>query len=371
MKGTIQSHVSSGFLLLPLISSYLCKEFLRFFFLCLALFLGISLLVDLFDRLDDFIKYGASVSTAARYLLFKAPILVTQAAPAAALTASLLSLGILSRHRELLALKSCGISPWQITCPLLLLAGILSAGVWAWNESVVPYAFHKSRQINNVEIKKKTPKVLFHAKGFWYHGENAFYHIDHFDSRRNILFGLTIYTLDANFQVQSLIEVAQAQWQAGQWQLENIQEKPLSQGNSYPASPAIRTWLQETPEDFALVDMEAEEFSSRQLREYIANLQRKGLDTTEYQVDSQLKGAIPIATLVMTLLGIALAVPGARQFGLSTTIGLALIAGFGYWVLLALTISLGHSGALSPVPAAWSANSATCLLGMFFLLGVD
>lgn len=363
--------MSSAFLPLPLISSYLCREFLRFFFLCLALFLGISLLVDLFDRLDDFIKYGASVSAVVRYLLFKAPLLVTQAAPAAALTASLLSLGILSRHRELLALKACGISPWQIACPLLLVAGLLSASVWAWNETIVPYAFHKSRHINTVEIKKRTPKVLFHERGFWYHGENAFYHIDHFDSRRNILFGLTIYTLDTDFHVQSLIEVAQAHWQEGQWHLESMQEKPLSQAPPPRSSQDVRTWLRETPEDFALVDMEAEEFSSRQLREQIANLQRKGLDTTEYQVDLQLKGSVPIATLVMTLLGIALAVPGAKQFVLSTTVGLALIAGFGYWVLLALTISLGHSGALSPVPAAWSANSATCLLGMFFLLGVD
>ncbi|MGH7962260.1 MAG: LPS export ABC transporter permease LptG [Candidatus Binatia bacterium] len=362
----------SSFFPFPLISSYLCREFLRFFFLCLALFFGISLLVDLFDRLDDFIKYGASISAAMRYLVFKAPLLVTQAAPAAALAASLLSLGLLARHRELLALKACGISSWQIAWPLLLVAGLLSAGVWAWNETVVPYAFHQSRHINTVEIKKRTPKVLFHARGFWYHGENAFYHIDHFDSRRNILFGLTIYTLDRDFHVQSLIEVAQAHWQAGQWQLENIQEKPLSQENSHPpAAQEGRTWLRETPEDFALVDMEAEEFSSRQLRAQVANLQRKGLDTTEYQVDLQLKGAVPIATLVMTLLGIALALPGAKQFALSTTIGLALLTGFGYWVLLALTMSLGHSGALSPIPAAWSANSAAFLLGMFFLLGVD
>jgi len=336
------------------------------------LFLGLSFLVDFFDRLDDFIKYAAPVSTVLRYFLFKAPLFITQAAPAAALTGALLSLGLLARHRELLALKTCGVSSWQIARPLLLSAGILSIGTLAWNEVVVPYCFHQSRYINTVEIKKKTFHGLFHERGFWYHGEHAFYHIDHFDSHKNILFGLTIYTLDSHFQVRSLVEISQASWKEGQWHFENVQEKSLSPEETTPPVPRVGyNWLQETPEDFALVDIEAEEFSFQQLRAHIANLQRKGLDATEYQVDLQLKGAIPVALLAMTLLGLSLTIPGSGQFPLATALGLALIGGFGYWIILALTVSLGHSGVLSPFLAAWSANGVTCLLGTFLLLGVD
>jgi lipopolysaccharide export system permease protein len=355
---------------LPLISAYLRREFLRFFFLCLSLFLGIALLVDFFDRLNGFIKYAAPVSAIVRYFAFKAPLLITQAAPAAALTGSLLSLGLLSRHREILALKACGISPWQIARPLLLSASILSAGVWMWNEVVVPYAFHKSRYINTVEIKKKPFKGLFDERGFWYHGKGVFYHIEHFDSRANVLVGLTIYTLDERFRVHSLIEATRAYWQEGEWRCENSREQPLT-AESHLSSRSCETWLQETPEDFALVDMEAEEFASQQLRNYIANLQRKGIDTTAYQVDLYLKGAVPVAVLVMALLGVALAVPGARQLALPTALGLALITGFGYWVFLALTVSLGHSGVFPPFFAAWLANGAGLLLGVFFFLGVD
>jgi lipopolysaccharide export system permease protein len=358
---------------LSIISRYLRREFLRFFFLCLILFLGISLLIDFFDRLDEFIKYAAPASTVLRYLVFKAPLFITQSAPAAALTGSLLSLGLLARHRELLALKTCGISPWQMARPLLLSAVVLSVAVLAWNEFVVPYSFHKSRYINTVEIKQKVFRGLFHERGFWYHGENVFYHIDRFDSHKNMLFGLTIYRLDQNFQVRSLVEISQAYWQEGQWHFDNVQEKSLSpeQHDLSSADYTEGNWLQETPEDFTLVDMEAEEFSFQQLRTHIANLQRKGLDTTEYQVDLQLKGAVPAATLVMTLLGIALAIPGAKQFTLPTALGFALGGGFGYWLILALTVSLGHSGVLSPLPATWSANCATLLLGVFLLLGID
>jgi lipopolysaccharide export system permease protein len=334
--------------------------------------LSLSILVDFFDRLDDFIKYAAPISAVIRYFLFKAPLLLTQAAPAAALTSSFLSLGLLARHKELLALKTCGVSTWQIARPLLIAGLLLSIGTLVWNESVVPVAYHKSRRINTLEIKKKTFHGLFHERGFWYHGENAFYHIDHFDSRKNILFGLRIYLLDKNFQVRSLVEIPQASWQDGRWHFESTQEKSLSPEETVlPFPQASGQWLQETPEDFALVDMEAEEFSFQQLRTHIADLQRKGLDTIEYQVDLQLKGAIPFTILAMTLLGLALTIPGARQLTFPTAIGFALMGGFGYWIILALTVSLGHSGVLSPFLAAWLANGVTCLLGVFLLLGVD
>jgi len=223
-----------------------------------------------------------------------------------------------------------------------------------------------------VEIKKKTFHGLFHERGFWYHGEHAFYHIDHFDSQKNILFGLTIYRLDSDFQVRSLIEISQASWQDGQWHFENVQEKSLSPEKNAPFAQDVDwTWLKETPEDFTLVDIEAEEFSFQQLRAHIANLQRKGLDATEYQVDLQLKGAVPVAILAMTLFGLSLTIPGSGQFPLATALGFALMGGFGYWIILALTVSLGHSGVLSPFLAAWSANVITCLLGVFLLLGVD
>ena len=354
----------------PTVSTYLGKEFLRAFFFCLLFLWGLALLVDFFDRLDDFIRQDAPVLAVVRYFFFKAPLLVAQLAPAAALLGSLLSLSLLSRNRELLALKACGIGVGKIALPLLLSAALLSLGAWAWSEFVVPSAFREARFINAVEIKKKPFKSLLNEHGFWYHGEKIFYHIDHFDPRTNVLSGLLAYALDDQFRVRSLIEASQAAWKEGRWRCEGFQEKFLT-ASATSTNYSCNTVLKESPEDFSLVAMEAEEFSSRQLRAFITDLQRKGLDVTTYQVDLQLKGAIPLAILAMTLLGVSLAVPGARQLTLATSLGLALVVGFGYWFLLGLTVSLGNSGALSPLLSAWTANGATCLVGIFFLLGVE
>jgi len=181
---------------------------------------------------------------------------------------------------------------------------------------------------------------------------------------------LTIYIIDDHFRVLKLVKAAQAYWRHGQWQFEDTQEESLtSESDQFPQAP--QQLLQETPEDFTLVDVEPEEFSSQQLHDYISDLQRKGIDTTAYQVDLRLKGAIPLAVFAMTLLGVALAIPGARQLPVATAVGFALMGGFSYWLLLALTISLGHSGLIPPLVAAWSANTISALVGIFFLLGVE
>ena len=366
----LTSGITLRFSSLPLISAYLRNEFLRLFVLSLVLFVFLAALIDFFDRLDYLVKYKAPLSTVLLYFAFKLPLFITQTAPMAALVAVLLGLGLLSRNREIIALKACGISQWQLTKPFLFMGGFLSLGLWGWNETVVPYSYRQSRYIN-LQIKKRTPKPVFRENGFWYHGRNAFYHIEHFDSHNNILSGLTIYTIDEQFQVRSLIEVSKASWQNGSWHFQGIQSKSLPFAETQSQNKETRLFLEETPEDFALVDIEPDEFSSRQLEDYISNLQRKGLDTTAYQVDLRLKKALPVAVFSMIFLGVALAIPGARQTSLATAVGFALVGGFGYWLLLAFTVSLGHSGVLPPLFAAWSANMVSILLSIFFLLGLD
>jgi lipopolysaccharide export system permease protein len=51
--------------------------------------------------------------------------------------------------------------------------------------------------------------------------------------------------------------------------------------------------------------------------------------------------------------------------------GAALVVGFSYWVVLALTISLGKGGVLPPALAAWTANVLFTTIGAIFFLGSE
>lgn len=352
---------------------YVLSEFLRIFGLCMLGFLLVYVLVDLFDHLDGFLRYQASAGEVARYLLFKVPLIVTQLVPVATLASVLLSLGMMARHNELTALRASGISTAQIARPLFATAIILSLAILLWNEAVVPYATERSRYVEIVEIRNKPLKALLSEHGIWFHGRSGIYNIEHFDARTGTLVGLTLYDFTPGFLLQRLIEIPTAQWRDDRWQVSAAVERTFDEKGTVHtrALAAGELVLPERPQDFQIMEKDPEELNFRRLRHHIRELSRKGIDTTESRVDLHLKLALPLVPLVMVMVGVPLAARNPRRRALATSIGIGLVVGFSYWVLLALTISLGHGGAIPPAIAAWTANGVFTLLGVFLFLGPE
>lgn len=358
---------------MKVVSRYVLVEFLRVFGLCMVGFLMIYALVDLFDRLEGFLKYHATFGEVVRYFFYKIPLIVTQLVPVATLASALISLGTMARHNELTALRASGVSTMQIATPLFAMALGLSVAILAWNEAVVPYSTEKSRYVEIVEIRNRPLKALLSEDGIWFHGRNGIYNIEHFDSRTGTLVGLTVYDLNTGFDLQRLVQVPTAQWKDGRWLISAAIERTFdaSEGVATRTLAPAEFVLPERPQDFQVIEKDPEELSFRRLQHHIRELSRKGIDTTESRVDLHLKLALPLVPLVMVLVGVPLAGRNPRRRPLATSIGIGLVVGFSYWVLLALTISLGHGGAIPPAIAAWSANGVFALLGAFLFLGPE
>ena len=170
---------------LPTIARYLLREFGRSFALCLAAFLGLYLCVDFFDRFPGFLSHDAPTGLIVLYFLLKVPLIVTQMTPVAVLSAMLLSLGGLARRSELMAMRSCGVSLWQIGGPLVATCLLISLLSLAWSEYVVPGASMQAHFVDRVQIKNKKFRGHFNEAEIWYHGPGSFTNIDRFDANRN------------------------------------------------------------------------------------------------------------------------------------------------------------------------------------------
>lgn len=362
---------TSGSIFLPTLGRYLIGEFLRVLTLCIAAFVALYLIVDFFDRFDDFLEHKAGIGSVLRYFLFKIPLILTQVTPVAVLASMLLSLGGLSRHNEITAMNACGVSMLQFTGPLLATCAAISIASLVWNESVVPHFNRKVRTINTVEIKKRELPSLFGTSELWSHGEDGLYNVRLIDSRQKALLGLTVYRLSPEFELREVTEIPLAHWRSGNWEYDKGVRRSLL------PSGEVRTEklgkgvvdIEETPEDLAASRREAEEYGFLALRALIDNLRRKGLDPTEYQVDLQLKLSVPFIALVMAFVALPFGIRNLRSSSLASNIGAGLVIGFSYWVVLAVAISLGHGGALPPIAAAWSANVIFSAIGLFLLLG--
>ena len=73
------------------------------FALCLGGGVVLYLVIDLFDRINIFIRYGADIKWVILFLLYKVPLMVYQIVPATMMLAILLTLGLMTRNNEVLA----------------------------------------------------------------------------------------------------------------------------------------------------------------------------------------------------------------------------------------------------------------------------
>jgi len=354
-------------------SRYLIREFLALLLPILAAFLILYLIVDFFGRLDTLLKNHAALSAALRYFLFKIPLVLTQILPAAVLAAMLLSLGMLSRHNEIVALRSTGVSLLQTALPLLGVALLLSVVALLWNETVVPYCTRQYQYVNAVEIRNRPQHGILNEREIWYHGADGFYNIDHVDAGRGTLFGLTLYRVDAAFNLWSIIEARSMRWTGTGWSSVGAVER------TFAADGAIHTRalapdeqvLHEPLADFLEVRREPEELSYLDLRQRIHELGRKGIDASSYLVDLHLKLAVPFTTFVLACVAVPLAGRAQRNPSLAATVGTGLATGFAYWVVLALGNSLGQSDALPAIVSAWIANTIFMLIGAALFLNYE
>lgn len=354
------------------LSRYLARRFFAIFVPVMLCFVLLYVIVDLFERLDILMRNHASVSASFRYFLYKIPLMVTQITPPAVITSLLVSLALLSRHNEIVALRASGVGLYEMALPLLGVALGISAGTLVWNETVVPYCSRQFQHVNNVEIRKRELRGILSDRKIWYHARQGFYHIDHVDRQTQTIHGMAIFRLDDAFHLDRVIEIPRAEWRNGRWEITGAVVRDVGAGAiSATPLPPEAVEIPETINEFLEVQREPEELSFLQLRAWVLDLSRKGIDVSRYLVDLHAKLALPFASAVLTMIAIPIAGGVRRHASVAAIMGLGLAVGFGYWVVLALSNSLGQSGTLPAVVAAWAPNVTFVLLGFALFLSSE
>lgn len=125
------------------------SEWMKMFVLSIGVLVGLFLVADAQNNLNDLFDYGASGTDILRYYLILTPTLLPTILPLSVLVSLLISLSTMHRRLELVAMRNAGISLARITLPLWLTA-VLLAGLLFWlNAQFVPWAKEASRELWN------------------------------------------------------------------------------------------------------------------------------------------------------------------------------------------------------------------------------
>ncbi len=341
-----------------ILSRYIFNEFIRIFLIVLAGILVVYVCIDFLQKADSFIKYKANIAQVAVYYLCSLPGLASSVLPIASLIASLLSLGNLSRHNEIIAMRASGMSLVRIIAPVLAGGLFISVAGFFNNEYIMPHYTSRANYIKNVQIEKKQQRVMFQQRKLWLRGpDNSIANIELVSPDRFEMVGLNIFKLNADFSVRERITAKSLLWENGAWRLQDSRKYVIGADGAYSAPDDGEIYnIVDNPSDLGMIVKSSEEMNFYELWDYVKRLKSSGYKAARYEVDLYGKLALPLSSLLMVLIATPLSIQKARSGGMGRGFALAVFIAFVYWGLASLGTALGRSGALPPLEAAWLAN---------------
>lgn len=115
---------------MSLLFRYLTKNNAMILLPTLAVGIGLYVLTDLFERLDNFIEAGLSVGMVLTYFVVKMPLVISQILPVIFLLSTVIQLCIMARSRELTALQAGATGQWLFPAILSPAGRAPAPGPW-------------------------------------------------------------------------------------------------------------------------------------------------------------------------------------------------------------------------------------------------
>lgn len=358
---------------MSLTTRYILREYFKIFFITLGALVLVYLSIEFVEKIRKFHAHHPPILLVLQYFANRLPRFIFDLTPLAILISTLITFGGLSKHNEITAFKSSGISILTLAKPLLLFAASLSILFYFLNGSLIPSSHERAKIIRAEKIEGRKRFGDFAQNRIWLRLDNrTIFNIQVVNPDKKTMRGVHIYYLGEDYSLPEEIEAEGLDYEDGEWILSNGVHRKFHPDGSIQ----VRTFdrekilLRKKPEDFQQVAVKSSEMTSHKLQSYINQLTTDGFDATRYQVDLRAKEAFPFVNFMMILLGIPFALKDNRSAGLARGISISLCVAFFYWLIFSITVSLGHIGTLPPWLAAWSANILLLIIGSYLFLNI-
>lgn len=348
---------------------YVLREFLKIFLLSLTTLLVFYEMVVFLDMVGYFVKFGATTDMVARYMLFKIPMGVFHVTPICVLVASILTMGGMSRHSEITAMRAAGMSLARISAPIIIASVVVCALAFLDSEKMFHLAARESNRIYYEEIKRQPRKGLFTNERIWYKAaDGSIWNIGHLDTTKKEIRDISIFRFDPQGErLVSRLSAPLGRAGANGWKLTACVERTFGDVGSFEESLKKECTLPGaviTEEELKKAQLDPEEMNLEQMREYIRDIKTKGYDHTRYTADMHAKIAFPLINVVMPLIAIPLGVRSSRRGGTMIGVGVAVVTGALFWFMFSMGVAFGQAGKLAPWLSVYGAHLLFAAIGV-------
>jgi len=355
---------------------YVIQGWLFYFLILMVALMGIYMISDFFQVLGDIVRNQVPARVVLDYYRFLLPqAIYYPVLPMSILVATLVNFSLLTKTNQITAVKSAGISLYRVSAPVLLTSALLSVGMFALENSILPETNQRQNALRN-QIKGKPAQTFYRPDRQWIFGQSSrIYNYKFFDPDQNIFANLSVFEFDRHtFRMTRRIYASRAFWEPPihGWIMENGWVRDLEGdrvANYMPFSVATFRELNEEPAYFKKEVKTSAQMSMLELRRYIHELRQSGFDVVRLSVQFYRKFSYPLIAFVVTLIAIPFSFTAGKKgalSGVALSIGIALV----YWSISNLFEAMGNLNQLPPLVAAWSPDALFGLAGAYLLLRV-
>jgi len=354
-----------------IIDRYLMRQYLLLIGVGLLIGAAFSVIVDLIQSLDRFLRAKPPWVYIAQHFLYLVPRELYKGLPLIVLVATVFLFVMLTRQRELDALKAAGMSLYRACVPVLLIAFLMSVGALVFQETALPLIAAKAEEVDRVKIRGFPPRHLQQQGQMWYRSsDRRFLKIGLLDPVSRSLDGLIVLDLTPDFRLADRLDVRRAQWVSDGWEMWGGTARQIGAAQQVQ-SRSFDHRVMEMPEhidDFIRVQKLPDAMSFLELRAYVAKLRDGGHQVGTYLVQLYSKLSFPLVHFIMALVAIPFALAAPRSGGRAVGIGVAIMVAVGYWLVHSVALAFARADLLPAALAAWSANIIFTGLGTALFL---
>ncbi|MGD9637425.1 MAG: LPS export ABC transporter permease LptG [Alphaproteobacteria bacterium] len=358
----------------PILSRYMIRQFIFSFFAILFIIMGFVLLFDIIELLRrTATKEDVSIGTIFAMGIMKLPNMIYVLLPFAVMLGSMVTFWRLTKSRELVIIRSAGVSVWEFLFPIIFITlaiGILNVTLFN------PLAAVMYKKYENYEdklmLRHASPFVLSH-QGLWLReARDDGYSLVHARSVRQdghilLMRDISIMAMQDNGELLYRIDADLGKLFQQKLELEKGTVVEVGKPNKRFENKTIATTLtiERIQENFA----SPETMSFWEIPAFIKFFEAAGFSTARHKLYFYSLIASPLLLCAMVLIASVFSLnPNIRRGKILFKITAGIATGFAFYFFSRLTFALGISGTIPIQMAAWSPAAISILFAISFLL---
>ncbi|WP_133126767.1 LPS export ABC transporter permease LptG [Legionella nagasakiensis] len=316
---------------LKLLDRYIAKTVLSAIFLVTLMLAGLQLFILFVNQLDDLGKAHYDIIQAAFFVLLQMPYQVYLFFPMASLLGSLIGLGIMANHRELVVMRAAGMSIGQVTAAVLKASLVIIVIVTITGETIIP---RLASLANDKKLQAMSDgQALRTAKGMWLRNQNDFITIGEV-LPNFVLRQVYQFHFDETHHLRLARKIEQLNFNHGTWYASGVSESMIEGRQIQTKQHDKMLWdVSLRPNILRVGSNEPDEMTLWELRQYLRIQKMNHQTALNYQLAYWQRLLQPLTTMVMMVLAIPFIFGPLRSSTMGSKLLAGATAGFGFHMI--------------------------------------